>query len=166
MSIAIRPAQSSNIEAIQTVAERAWYSVHAPIIGSETVEGFLDEYYDAESFQSRIDADAIILDIASDSGSNIVGYVLASPTEEEDATFSLSHIYVTPNRWRDGIGRQLLEHTEQKISHRGGEQIKLGVMAANDRAVNFYESTGYRRTSEFYDDRINTRGYNYVKDVG
>lgn len=49
---------------------------------------------------------------------------------------------MTSNRWRDEIGRQLLEHTKQKISHRGGEQIKFGVMAANDRAVNFYESTG------------------------
>lgn len=73
MTIAIRPVQSSNIEAIQTVAERAWYSAHAPIIGSETVEGFLDEYYDAGSFQSRIDAAQSSLILHRTRGATLVG---------------------------------------------------------------------------------------------
>lgn len=165
MAIEIRPAERSDIDGIQAVATRAWHSAHGPIIGTEAVETFLDEYYDTESFESRIDHDPTILAVAEEVRNDIVGYALASPTEEDDTTFSLVQIYVTPDHQGEGIGRQLLDHVEQEIDQHGGEQITLGVMAENDRAVNFYESAGYRPSDEFYDDRIDTNGYTYIKEL-
>lgn len=38
-------------------------------------------------------------------------------------------------------------------------------MAENERAVNFYESAGYGREDEFYDDQIDTHGYTYAKPI-
>jgi ribosomal protein S18 acetylase RimI-like enzyme len=165
MEIEIRPAESSDINGIQSVATQAWHATHAPIIGANTVDTFLEEYYDTESFQARLDHDAGLLDVATNPEAGGVGYVLATSTEGDGTTFSLVQIYVDPDWQGEGIGQQLLDHIEQKISHRGGERLTLGVMAENDRAIRFYESSGYRRTGTFYDDRIETRGYDYAKKL-
>lgn len=160
----MRPAGPSDINGIQSVATQAWHAAHAPIIGADTVETFLEEHYDTESFRSRINHKDVIIEVAADAGDTVVGYAMANPIEEE-LTFSLTHIYVTPDHWSNGIGRQLLNHIEQKIRHCGGERITLSVMADNNRAVRFYETTGYNRVSEFYDDRIDTHSYTYDKNI-
>jgi ribosomal protein S18 acetylase RimI-like enzyme len=165
MNIEIRSATSTDIDGIQRVANRAWHSAHGPIVGENTVDEFLEKYYDTESFRSLIENDDSIFDVAAGSEDDVVGFVSAGPADECAAIFDLGRIYVHPDRWGEGIGQQLLGHTEQKIEQRGGERIKLGVMAENERAVNFYESAGFQREGEFYDDRIDTYSYNYVKTI-
>ncbi|MFH5798903.1 GNAT family N-acetyltransferase [Haladaptatus sp. CMAA 1911] len=164
MGIGIRPARPSNTEAIRHVAERAWHSAHAPIIGTEATNDFLERYYDAETFCSLIETEESILDVAVDDDAGVVGFVGANPVEGS-ATFDLGRIYVLPGRWREGIGGRLLSHVERTVERRGGERIQLGVMTENERAVEFYESAGYRRDEEFYDERIHTSGYLYVKEL-
>ena len=44
--------------------------------------------------------------------------------------------------------------------------MKLHVMAANDRAVRFYEAAGYDRADAFHDDEIDARAYEYAKNLG
>lgn len=165
MECEIRPANYADIDAIRAVAERAWYAAHEPIIGSDAVEDFLTEHYDTESFRSRIDHDPAIVLVADDPESTIVGYVFANPIDDDEATFSLAHIYVRPDRWGNGIGHQLLEHVERTVRSRGGERLTLGVMSENDRAIRFYEEAGYDRTDSFYDERIETSGYTYGKEL-
>lgn len=176
MTIELRSATVDDVDALQRVARRAWHEAHAPIVGAETVDAFLDEHYDESSFRARITADEAIFDAAVDADLDadddadldadddaVIGFVLASPDADDSTTFDLSQIYVHPDRWGEGIGQRLLEHVHREISARGGERVQLGVMAANDRAVRFYESAGYSRRDEFYDDRIDARGYTYVK---
>jgi ribosomal protein S18 acetylase RimI-like enzyme len=165
MEFEIRSANHADVDAIRAVARRAWHAAHEPIIGRDTVEAFLDEYYDAESVRSWIDHDPAIVTVAADPESTVVGYTYANPTADDEATFSLAHIYVRPDRWGEGVGRQLLEHVERTVRSRGGERIRLGVMSENDRAIRFYEDAGYSRTDAFYDERIDTSGYTYVKAV-
>lgn len=161
----IRSAKPSDVPEIQSVATDAWHEAHAPIIGADTVEEFLAEYYDTESFYKRVRDETAILDVATDTEGDVVGYVLASPMDDDQTTFDLTQIYVDPRRWGDGIGQQLLDHLEQKIRNRGGELISLGVMVENDRAVRFYEAAGYEQANEVYDDRIETTSYIYEKRV-
>ncbi len=143
MGIEIRPARPDDTEEIRHVAERAWHSAHAPIIGTETTNDFLEQYYDAETFRSLIEIEESILDVAVDDA-GVVGFVGANPVEGS-TTFDLGRIYVLPGRWREGIGGRLLSHVERTVERRGGERIQLGVMTENERAVEFYESAGYRR---------------------
>ncbi len=178
MGIDIRPATREDTDGIQRVAERAWHSAHAPIIGTETTDEFLERYYDAATFRSLVENDESILDVAVNdketenektgnekAEQEVVGFVGARPTEDDSATFDLGRIYVLPGRWREGIGGELLSHVERTVRERDGERIQLGVMAENERAIEFYESTGYRRDEKFYDERIDTSGYMYVKEL-
>lgn len=161
MGVALRPAEPADVERIRDVARRAWEAAHEPIVGGDAVERFLTEYYDADSFRARIDREGTILDVATDG--DVVGYVLVSPDEDDGTTYHLSHIYVAPSRWGEGVGGRLLERAERRVGERGGERIRLGVMADNDRAVGFYEAADYRRRESFYDDRIDAPGYAYEK---
>lgn len=163
--IEIQPAETPDIDGIRAVATAAWHAAHASIVGAETVEEFLEEYYDAKSFQERIEREVVLLDVATASGDGVVGYVMANPGDEEPATFTLTHIYVTPDRWGEGIGQQLLDHVVGVACDRGRERVGHGVVADNERAVDFYEAAGFIRSDEFYDDRIDARGYTYVKEL-
>lgn len=165
VSLRIRPAGPADVEGIRAVARRAWHAAHAPILGTEAVESFLAEHYDRESFRERIDRQDTILDVAVDAD-GVVGYVLASPAADASATFALGHIYLDPDRWREGIGRRLLAHAERTVTERDGERLALSVMADNDRAVGFYEAAGYRRVEAFHDERLDAAAYTYAKALG
>lgn len=165
MAIEVRPAATGDVDALRRVARRAWHAAHAPIIGADTVEEFLADYYDEDSLRSEIENEDTILDVAADDTDTPVGFASASPTDADDATFALGRIYLLPDRWGEGIGRRLLTGVEERVERRGGRRIRLAVMADNDRAVNFYESAGYDRFDEFYDERIGTRSYRYAKEL-
>jgi ribosomal protein S18 acetylase RimI-like enzyme len=164
MTVNIRPATAEDIDAIREISERAWHEAHTPIIGRETTEEFLEQHYDSETFHATIDDPERILDVAADE-EGVVGFISGGPSEESPGTFNLVRVYVRPDRWGDGIGRQLLEHFERKVSEREQDRITLGVMADNDRAISFYESMGYDRTEEFYDGTIDTNSYVYEKEL-
>lgn len=104
MAVDIRPAREADIDSIRTVASRAWHAGHAPIIGTRTVEKFLDEYYDADSFRSRIEDEAVLLSVAEDPDAGVVGFAMATPGDD-DADYDLSQLYVLPDRWGRGSGR-------------------------------------------------------------
>lgn len=164
MGVEVRPATAADVQGIRQVAAAAWHEAHAPIVGRETVEGFLDEYYDAAAFRRYFEADEPCLAVAIEDDA-VVGFVSARPDDDRPEAFQLGRIYVSPARWGEGLGGRLLDHAEAAVAERGGERITLGVMAENDRAVGFYEAAGYERVGEFYDDRLDTPGYTYAKQL-
>lgn len=161
----IRVAEPADIPGIRGVARAAWSEAHAPIVGDATVESFLAEYYDAQSFVDRIERDDVILDVATRGDDPIVGYVLVIEDEDDPQLFHLAHIYVDPNHWGDGIGQSLLDHVETRVQAAGGHRIRLGVMTENRRAVDFYDQAGYHRVEEGYDERLETPNATYEKQV-
>lgn len=163
MDVEVRPALPADIEGIQRVAAAAWHAAHEPIVGTEAVESFLEEFYDAASFEAYLDDETLVLAVTADAEGPVVGFVSLRPADDHSETFQLGRIYVAPERWGEGIGQRLLEFAEAAVRERNGDRITLGVMAENDRAIGFYEAAGYDRVDEFFDDRIDTPGYTYEK---
>lgn len=167
MTVDIRSAGPDDVDGIRAVASAAWHAAHTPIVGEDAVDSFLNTYYDAGSVRDRVAREDVVLDVAvdaGDAGDAVVGYVLGVP-DDDAATFHLSQLYVGPDHWGEGIGRRLLDHLESVARDRGRERITLAVMVENDRAVDFYEAAGYRRTDAFHDDELDTRSYRYAKDL-
>ncbi len=161
MAAEIRPARSTDLPAVQRVARAAWYAAHEPIIGEESVEEFLAEYYSRAALEERLDGETVFPVAVED---RVVGFAVAGPTDDP-TTYVLGRIYVEPDRWGEGIGQQLLQDVQRRARERGGERMRLGVMAENDRAVCFYEAAGYERVGERVDERIGTTTYEYERSL-
>lgn len=164
MMVEIREARREDAPDLQHVAERAWYEVHAPIIGEETVAEFLEKYYDADSLREVVDRDEWITHVA-DAGEAVVGFVSGGPDDEDPGLVHLNRIYLLPEYWGEGIGSRLLDTFEGQVAQRDCDRIHLRVMVENEQAVGFYESAGFDRRGEIYDDAVGTNSYVYVKEL-
>ena len=76
------------------------------------------------------------------SGEEIIGVTM---TQDEWVT----DLWVRRDNRRLGIGAKLLEQAELELGGRGHETFRLRVVKSNIRAVQFYESRGWRVHREF-----------------
>jgi ribosomal protein S18 acetylase RimI-like enzyme len=82
---------------------------------------------------------------------NPVGDAFVSIHEPADDTHvtnerwaELQTLVVLPDRRGGGLGGRLMEQTFAELRSAGIEQLAIGVMATNDRALRFYERHGFR----------------------
>jgi ribosomal protein S18 acetylase RimI-like enzyme len=76
----------------------------------------------------------------------IAGFVSAGPCRDPDTdarTGEVYAIYVDPDCWKRGIGRNLLSHATRDLKQAGYAHATLWVLASNDRARRFYEAAGW-----------------------
>ena len=81
-------------------------------------------------------------------GSSAVGVVLAGPDPIEPDAGHLARLYVTPERWAQGIGRELYEAAISHLRVVGFVEVTLWVLEGNSRARSWYERLGWRPTGE------------------
>jgi RimJ/RimL family protein N-acetyltransferase len=89
----------------------------------------------------------------------IVGFVGVGPSRDPDAEGELYTIYVAPQHWGSGVGRELIRAGEERLRELGHRSIVLWVLDGNARAQRFYEQAGWsadgeRRTIEFVGQSI------------
>ncbi len=61
----------------------------------------------------------------------------------------VSDLWIRRDRRRTGIGGKLLAHAEREICGRGYDTLRLRAVKSNTRAVQFYQSHGWRVDREF-----------------
>jgi RimJ/RimL family protein N-acetyltransferase len=78
-------------------------------------------------------------------GDDILGFVTASPSRDEDLPGfgEVRGLYVAPDRWRSGIGSALLAQAELLLGNAGFNEVHLWVLEDNARARRFYERAGW-----------------------
>jgi len=77
----------------------------------------------------------------------VVGFVHVGPSRDEGASPSTGEIYalyVRPECWDRGVGRNLLVHGERDPLSHGYDQATLWVLEGNERARRFYEAAGWQ----------------------
>jgi GNAT superfamily N-acetyltransferase len=82
--------------------------------------------------------------LAAEADGIVVGFVSVGASRDADADGELFAIYVDPNHWRTGIGRDLITAGEERLRELGHEEATLWVLAKNPRARRFYERVGWR----------------------
>jgi ribosomal protein S18 acetylase RimI-like enzyme len=83
--------------------------------------------------------------VASDD-SHVVGFVSVGPSRDDGAgphVGELYAIYVDPDCWDRGVGRELLRHAERDLAAAGYDDATLWVLTANERGRRFYEAGGW-----------------------
>ncbi|WP_276272898.1 GNAT family N-acetyltransferase [Haloarcula litorea] len=156
--VEVRAGDPGDVPAVQRVADRAWHAAHDEIVGPEAVDAFLQRFYGTDRLATAVEADDRVFLVATRED-EVVGFAGAGPTDEDDGTWSLSRIYADPDHWHTGVGTALTG----RVRDRGGDRLRLVVMADNDVGVGFYEARGFERVDDHYDEFLDVDGYVYAK---
>lgn len=143
----IRRAQPEDAQGVRRVAEASWHTAYDEILGEETIDTMLDEWYEVESIKSGIERDVAPMFVCIDDGT-IVGFAQGVASDEPHADSLLSRIYVHPDEWGGGYGSRLLEELFDELSQAGHEDIWLTVLKENEVGRQFYEKHGFERIEE------------------
>ncbi|WP_266078421.1 GNAT family N-acetyltransferase [Haladaptatus caseinilyticus] len=111
------------------------------------------ERFSEERLETALADDDVII-VAAIADGDPVGYAHVDVVNRADAVGEarLQGIYVTPDRWRQGIGTALLDGIEDEIRTQGFTQLSVSVLIDNERGKRFFESKGFERVEERVED--------------
>ena len=144
MEVAIRPMTVADTTTVGEVHVRAWQAAYRGVMPDR----YLDELRPvdrADMWRRSIESgssgqrDVITVD-GEVSGFAAYGREHGS---DDPARGELYAINLDPDRWRRGLGRQLIRHVTAELSRLGFTTAVLWVVASNDRARRFYETEGW-----------------------
>lgn len=134
----MRRAAVGDAEALAEVHVRSWQAAYAGILPEE----FLDNL-DRERrvrWWRRFIGDGAMVHVSEADG--VVGFCTAGDSVE-NGWGEVFAIYVHPEHWGAGHGRQLLMAGESGLAATGHEKALLWVLEANSRGRRFYERQGW-----------------------
>lgn len=143
---AVRAAQLDDAAAIGLVHVRSWQAAYAGHFPQEFLDA-LDPAARAESWQrilgaAQRDRQA---DLVADFDGRVGGFASVGPSRDADAggAGELYAIYVLPELWGCGLGRQLMAAALDTLVGLGFDAATLWVLEDNHRARWFYETGGW-----------------------
>jgi ribosomal protein S18 acetylase RimI-like enzyme len=86
--------------------------------------------------------------LVAEGGGELLGFVTCGENRDPDTppeTGELRTMFVSPRRWRAGVGRALLAAALDDLDARGYSEVTLWSFADNGRANGFYEAAGFAR---------------------
>ncbi|MFT4883614.1 MAG: ribosomal protein S18 acetylase RimI-like enzyme [Natronomonas sp.] len=150
--VTVRPARPDDAPAIRRVARAAWHAAYDDLLGADTVDERVDEWYEIDALEEAVNARGSFS--VADDGGDIVGFAhLAPPRSNPPRYFDgerivvLYRLYVHPDRWGEGLGSRLLAASKRRIDD-SFDRIRLVVYAENDIGRSFYESRGFEQVAE------------------
>jgi GNAT superfamily N-acetyltransferase len=138
----IRPITEADIDAVAAVHVRTWRIAYAGIVPAEHLAA-MDPAVSAEQRRTRrVRPDQHTL--VADEDGRIAGFASFGPYRREDESYDenmgeLYAIYVSPDHWGKGIGRDLLKAAKDGLAEAGFPAMRLWVLAENHGARRFYE---------------------------
>jgi len=133
----IRPAESDDTDGIQRVARTTWHTTYDEMLGPDTVDTQVDEWYVDAAVREGVTSDEATYLVATIDGS-VVGYASTGPSDDESGHASLYAIYVLSDHCGSGLGTRLLDAVT--------DRLRIHVFADNNRARWFYERHGYTQS--------------------
>ena len=143
----VRVATVDDAGAVAAVQVRSWQRAYRGLLP--------DAYLDALSVERRGDIWSHILAeihlprtgaFVLVDGLDVMGFVHIAPTRDDDlpvSTGEVTALYLTPDAWGLGGGRQLLDTAKASLKAAGFAGAALWVLEANLAARSFYERQGW-----------------------
>lgn len=140
----IRRAEWDDCAALAGVHVRSWQATYRG--------AFPDEFLDALEPADRIPTwehhlgDDRTSTLVAEVDGRLVGFVLVGPerSAEGPTVGEVYAIYLEPDTWGRGIGRQLMAAAEDLLHRQGYGEAVLWVLDSNTAARRFYERVGWR----------------------
>lgn len=134
----VRLATIGDAEALAETHVRSWQAAYAGIFPEEFLDG-LDRGRRARWWRRFIGEGATVHVSEAD---GVVGFCTAGDSDE-DGWGEIFAIYVHPEHWGEGHGRELLMAGESGLAASGHDRALLWVVEANSRGRRFYERQGW-----------------------
>lgn len=140
----IAHAAPEDARAVAEIHVDAWRSAYSRILPADYLASLSVEKRE-EMWKNIIEAGQTELLVAKDGGT-ILGWVSFGACRDKDAPPSQAElwaIYVAPNNWFKGVGRQLWLRARELLSQQGYSTCSLWVFAENEPAIRFYKANGF-----------------------
>jgi ribosomal protein S18 acetylase RimI-like enzyme len=152
---AVRPATLADVTEIAMIHVRSWQAAYRGLMPQDHLDG-LDPAARAVRWQRNLEAldwstsGVLVVTAAPETasaGSGIVGFAGYWPTRDDDddpvRTGEVTAIYLHPDAWGQGLGRQLMTATLASLAVAGYREATLWVLRDNARARRFYSQAGW-----------------------
>ncbi|WP_435180348.1 GNAT family N-acetyltransferase [Halorussus sp. AFM4] len=162
----VRPAAADDATAVRRVARESWHAAYDDLLGAETVDAVVDEWYDPQHLARSIEREDGVFPVAEGGeppDSEVVGFAQGVLGDGDDPA-ELPRIYVRPDRWGEGAGSALLSRVEAWLTDRGAERLRLVVLADNEVGNRFYETHRYDVVDERESELAGRTVSEYVRE--
>lgn len=168
IGLLIQPARSENSRAIAEVHVESWQQAYKGLLSARYLAALSVPEREA-IWRGMAERDPAHLLLAHVNG-RVVGFVAFGASRDEDAPAQCAEImaiYVKPDAWSTGAGRELWRSALRRIVEEGYRTVSLWVIAGNARAIRFYEKAGFvaepasRKTFEIDGAAIDEVRYRY-----
>jgi len=140
--VEVRPAVVQDAMRIGKIHVSSWQATYMGIFPREFLEGLSvssRQVWWTQRLSRPIDRASVLV---VEFGDEVVGFCSVGPSGETEG--EVYAIYLAPEVFRRGFGRELLEASEIRLATAGFEEAILWVVEANQRARSFYEAVGWK----------------------
>ena len=140
----IEKAQITDANAIARIHVEGWQKAYKGIMPQHYLDSLSIEER-AKRWESMLESEDFEVWVFKQY-KDVRGWVSFGPSRDKDAsdkTAEVRAIYVEPNFWGRGIGRELLAKAMAELKNAGFKEVTLWVLEDNHRTVRFYEHQGF-----------------------
>jgi GNAT superfamily N-acetyltransferase len=139
----VRPATLADAEAIARVHVRTWQGAYGHVFPAHRLASISLERR-AELWRSALPGAPAAL--VAEVDDEVVAFASVGPSNDADGdgVGELYAIYVEPEHWDTGVGRELAAAADDALRALGFGEATLWVLEDNPRARRFYEAGGWR----------------------
>ncbi len=164
----IRPATSADAAAVARVQVDSWDGTYRGLIPDQVIDALTPERRTDQWERFLANPAGRTLLVAEHDG--VVGMASLGPARGEAGDVGeIYAIYVTPDHWDHGHGRDLIVEAERLLAAAGHTSAVLWVLVGNDRGIGFYEKAGWQpdghtRIEVMFDESLSE--VRYRRDLG
>ncbi len=137
----IRKCVETDAEGIRNVLQLSWKEAYSSFIPQNDLDNYLDKTYSIDSLIEMCKNPNYICYVV-ENDNKIVGWLKLTENKEE-GRFYLSSIYVLPECQKMKLGEKFYSITCEEAGKLNYNEIYIGVMVQNERALNWYKKLGF-----------------------
>ncbi len=146
-AVGVRPAGPDDAGAIARVHVASWRAAYTGLLPAAVLDG-LSVSQRARHWARVLAPSSTDRVVVAERGGRVVGFAQVGPAHDADTgptTGQLTTIYLHPDEWGTGTGRQVHDRAVDLLADAGYDSAVLWMLSTNGRARRFYERRGWER---------------------
>ena len=166
-NIQIRKCRPGDQAALTLVSQATFLETFGGVLSGKGIVEHCSKAYSPELYGEWIDDPNYHLWLVEVSpGDAPVGYMILAPPDlpvlDADGDVELKRVYLLSKFHGAGTGKQLIDIALTHTTSVHAKRLLLAVYENNSKAINFYESAGFRKLGK---RKVNIGGFNYNDQI-